>query len=131
MDLRVRTTVPTGGKLMRAKILDLITTVSAFGLLVMLVISVIVVGVQLVVKNSTVSMVGFEYTDMQIVVQPGDTLWSIARLQMPDEDPRDVVGAIRDLNALETANIYPGQILTLQVKQAVKPLHMAEGNSLE
>lgn len=116
---------------MRAKILDLITTVSAFGLLVMLVISVIVVGVQLVVKNSTVSMVGFEYTDMQIVVQPGDTLWSIARLQMPDEDPRDVVGAIRDLNALETANIYPGQILTLQVKQAVKPLHMAEGNSLE
>lgn len=114
---------------MKEKVLDLITTVSAFGLIAMLVISVIVVSVQLVSKNNSISMAGLEYTDKQIIVQPGDTLWSIARVQVPDEDPRDVVGAIRDLNSLGTANIYPGQILTLQIKQAVEPLHMVENNA--
>jgi hypothetical protein len=35
-------------------------------------------------------------TDGTYVVQPGDTLWSIARRMAPDEDPRPIVGALRE-----------------------------------
>jgi nucleoid-associated protein YgaU len=45
-----------------------------------------------------------------IQVQPGQTLWDIARQVAPDQDPRAVVDAIVDLNALTD----PG---TLQVGQ--------------
>ena len=34
----------------------------------------------------------------QYVVQPGDTLWSIAAEIAPDDDPRAVVDALRDAN---------------------------------
>lgn len=114
--------------MMNSKIQDLVSTVSAFALLAMLIITLVVVGAKLITNNSSVSMAGFEYADTQIIVQPGDTLWSIVKDQMPNEDPRDVVGTIRELNRLETANIYPGQVLTLQVKQAVRPVHMVTNN---
>jgi nucleoid-associated protein YgaU len=35
-----------------------------------------------------------------VQVQPGQTLWDIARQVAPDQDPRAVVDAIVDLNAL-------------------------------
>ena len=35
-----------------------------------------------------------------VQVQPGQTLWDIARKVAPDQDPRAVVDAIVDLNAL-------------------------------
>jgi LysM repeat protein len=35
-----------------------------------------------------------------VQVQPGQTLWDIARQTAPDQDPRAVVDAIVDLNAL-------------------------------
>lgn len=36
--------------------------------------------------------------DQQYVVQPGDTLWSIANEIAPDDDPRIVVDALRESN---------------------------------
>ena len=48
-----------------------------------------------------------------VVVQPGDTLWSIAEAVAPEEDPRAVVDAIVDLNGLRDVDLLPGAELQL------------------
>jgi hypothetical protein len=48
-----------------------------------------------------------------VVVQPGQTLWAIAREAAPHRDPRVVVESIRQLNALPGAVIQAGQQLLL------------------
>jgi LysM repeat protein len=48
-----------------------------------------------------------------VVVQAGDTLWGIAQELAPGQDPRSVVGQIRELNDLGTDSIVPGQTLVL------------------
>jgi hypothetical protein len=48
-----------------------------------------------------------------MTVLSGDTLWSIATMISPHEDPRDVVAKIISLNQLETASLMPGQDIAL------------------
>jgi Tfp pilus assembly protein FimV len=48
-----------------------------------------------------------------VVVQPGDTLWSIARSVAPDEDTRAVVDALVELNGLDSVDLLPGAELQL------------------
>jgi nucleoid-associated protein YgaU len=48
-----------------------------------------------------------------VVVQPGDTLWSIARPIAGDQDVRLVVDAIQELNDLDGSALQPGQVLRL------------------
>ena len=48
-----------------------------------------------------------------VVVEPGDTVWSIAASVAGDGDVRAVVHRIRELNAMETTDILPGQVLRL------------------
>jgi hypothetical protein len=50
----------------------------------------------------------------QVVVQPGETLWSIAARVAPQRDPRTVVDRIRRLNDLPDTEIRPGQTLLLR-----------------
>ena len=45
-----------------------------------------------------------------VVVQPGDTLWSIAHRVAPNRDPRDVVDAIA--KARGSSALVPGETLT-------------------
>ena len=47
----------------------------------------------------------------QIVVQPGQTLWSIAAAADPSADPRTAVQQISDINALTGAQVKAGQLL--------------------
>ena len=47
----------------------------------------------------------------QIVVQPGQTLWSIASAAEPTADPRAVIQQIMSVNALSGTNIQAGQLL--------------------
>lgn len=47
----------------------------------------------------------------QIVVQPGQTLWSIAAAVDPSADPRTAVQQISEVNALTGAQIEAGQLL--------------------
>lgn len=48
----------------------------------------------------------------QIVVEPGQSLWDIATTIAPDDDPRDVIAEIVDLNALESSGaVQAGQLL--------------------
>jgi len=49
-----------------------------------------------------------------VVVQPGETLWTIARRVAPARDPREVVTDLRRLNALPTADIRAGQQLRIR-----------------
>jgi len=49
-----------------------------------------------------------------VVVEPGDTLWSIARRVAPDRDARLVVADLRMLNSLPSADITVGQRLRLR-----------------
>jgi Tfp pilus assembly protein FimV len=46
-----------------------------------------------------------------VVVEPGDTLWSIARALAPQEDVRAVVDALTEANRLEGTVLTPGQVL--------------------
>jgi nucleoid-associated protein YgaU len=46
-----------------------------------------------------------------VVVQPGDTLWSIARRVAPDRDTRQVVDDLRRLNELSSTDLDVGQRL--------------------
>jgi hypothetical protein len=47
----------------------------------------------------------------QIVVRPGQTLWSIASAAEPAADPRDVVQQIMTANAMTGTTITAGQLL--------------------
>jgi len=49
----------------------------------------------------------------RVVVQPGESLWGFAQKAMPGTDPREAVLRIRELNALSTSVIQPGQVLVV------------------
>jgi hypothetical protein len=48
-----------------------------------------------------------------MIVQPGDTLWSIAQRVEPNRDPRRVVDQLRQLNHLTSVALSAGQTLKL------------------
>lgn len=48
-----------------------------------------------------------------VVVQPGESLWSIAQAIAPHDDPRSTITTIRDLNGLGTDTVVPGQSLVV------------------
>jgi hypothetical protein len=49
-----------------------------------------------------------------VTVQAGDSLWGIAKqLAPPEADVRCVVADIRDRNSLDTATVFPGQVLVV------------------
>jgi hypothetical protein len=48
---------------------------------------------------------------LEIVVRPGQTLWSIASAAEPGADPRDVVQEIMTANAMSDTTISAGQLL--------------------
>ncbi|MFP5369185.1 MAG: LysM peptidoglycan-binding domain-containing protein [Actinomycetes bacterium] len=48
-----------------------------------------------------------------VVVEQGDTLWSIATSVAVDEDVRVVVDRIQELNGLRGTDVVPGQVLLL------------------
>jgi hypothetical protein len=48
---------------------------------------------------------------LQVVVRPGQTLWSVAESADPDQDTRVVVQQIIDLNSLSSATVPAGRQL--------------------
>jgi hypothetical protein len=48
-----------------------------------------------------------------VVVQPGDTLWSIAARYVPGPDPFGTIERIRQLNGLDGYTVHAGQRLQL------------------
>jgi LysM repeat protein len=48
-----------------------------------------------------------------VTVEAGQSLWQLAEEVAPGEDPREVVAQLLRANALESAEIFPGQQLAL------------------
>ena len=49
---------------------------------------------------------------IEVLVMEGDTLWDIALRNMPDKyDVRYLVYKLKEFNSLDTAYIYPGDII--------------------
>lgn len=108
---------------MKAKTLGIITSVSAIGLLVLLAIIPIVIVTELRAV-SNVDALPIEL--LEITVQPGDTLWSIAKTNVPHKDPRDVIAALRSINELDSARIFPGQTLQIEIPRFPKSIRVAK-----
>ena len=53
-----------------------------------------------------------------VMVAPGEPLWAIASEVAPTADPRDVVDAIKRLNALDSAQLVAGQRLAIPAQYA-------------
>ena len=60
-------------------------------------------------SNDQVATASFE----TVTVMPGDTLWSIAEGIAPQADPREVIGEITRLNALEGGALQIGEQLAI------------------
>ena len=52
----------------------------------------------------------------QLVVQPGQTLWSIAQARYPDDDTRSRVSEIVQLNHIGAEAIYAGETLAVPAR---------------
>lgn len=50
-----------------------------------------------------------------VVVQPGDTLWSVAQRVDPGADPRAVIDRIKELNGLQGDTVVVGVVLQVPV----------------
>lgn len=64
-------------------------------------------------RSSATETVSSGPSATRVVVQPGDTLWTMAHRLAPSRDPRDVVAQIRRLNHLASAQLQAGQTLLL------------------
>ena len=82
--------------------------------------AVLTISLLSMIALSVVNAVGFppfsayfgpttDWSYTEVVIEPGDTLWALARTFSPQEDPRTVVGLIREINELQEAIVYPGQ----------------------
>jgi LysM repeat protein len=74
---------------------------------VMLLALSVSVGLAVVAHGGTAAQ------DSTVVVQPGDTLWSIAAQRYPSEDVRARVDEIEQVNGLHSPSIEAGEILHL------------------
>lgn len=48
---------------------------------------------------------------VEVSVNPGDTLWSLAQDASTDDDVREVMAAITEINNLESSQLQPGEVL--------------------
>lgn len=53
-----------------------------------------------------------------VVVQPGDSLWSVASQLDPSADPRDLVAEIVQLNQLDGSGVQAGQPVAVPLRYA-------------
>ena len=56
-----------------------------------------------------------EVATTTVVVQPGQTLWTVARSIAPNADVRVTIARIQDLNGITGASVRPGQQLVVPV----------------
>ena len=60
----------------------------------------------------------FEY----VVVQPGNSLWSLASQLDPSADPRDLVSEIVQLNQLQSSAVMAGEAIAVPLRYSDNPL---------
>jgi nucleoid-associated protein YgaU len=50
---------------------------------------------------------------IEVIVSPGDSLWSIAKAAKPDQDPRETIYEIKAMNLIQGSQVFPGQIIQI------------------
>lgn len=93
-------------------------TIVAYLLLFALVLSIFAIGYRVYEIKQIRKELDNAPTDVYLV-QEGDRLWTIAeRTGFDNQDPRDIVDRIQELNDMKTVDIYPGDILIIPVKDS-------------
>ncbi|NLJ80986.1 MAG: LysM peptidoglycan-binding domain-containing protein [Firmicutes bacterium] len=110
---------------MKGKIGEILSSATVFGLLIVLPLTFLIVGVRFLDKKTTSNHL-WPTQIIHITVEPGDTLWNIAKNKVPEKDPRDVVGNIKARNQLVSGQIFPGQVLEIEVWEAARQTQLAE-----
>jgi hypothetical protein len=99
--------------LKRGENLDMYRKQSLFLFLILLVFFIILAAILFIFQaksSPSVTQIGY------IVVQQGDTLWSIVEDLFPEEDPRPVISIINDLNKFNNNHIiHPGDQILIPV----------------
>lgn len=58
-----------------------------------------------------------EYEMVSVVVQPGDTLWGLAREYAPSRDPREIIYIMRGANdGIDPGRLQPGDVVLVPVE---------------
>lgn len=86
--------------------------VAVFGAGLIAILGIVAVSSQVADASATAS--GSAATAV-VVVQAGDSLWSIAQKVSSNVDPREMVVRIRELNALDGSVVVAGQSLVVPV----------------
>ncbi|MBE7064765.1 MAG: LysM peptidoglycan-binding domain-containing protein [Ruminococcaceae bacterium] len=77
---------------------------------VVMIVTLLTCGM-LIAFASNVSDTSIAYSTVE--VEAGDTLWSIAKENCPDSDPRDIIRDICEINGIDHHTIYAGMILQI------------------
>ena len=84
----------------------------------LIIIILLVIGLTILMGNSKTSSFA-ETKYKRIYVSTGETLWEIAKIESAnnnyynDRDVRAIIKDIRDINNLDTSNLFPGQELII------------------
>lgn len=87
--------------------------------------TVFIIVMLLITATAVTTVLGFNNVNgmtkqqyIQVQVEPGDTLWSIAEQYMPaDMDRRESVYIISKANETSASELYPGQTLKVPVER--------------
>ena len=90
---------PAARKFFRTAVVVAIATTSIFGF----------VNTAAANSQTSSSAAKFEY----VTVTAGTTLWGLAQAHAGDQEPREWIAELVNLNALEDATLQPGQQLAL------------------
>lgn len=88
-----------------------------FNIFIIFTTIIITFTISLFINNNKAYSFTYNEPFKKIVISEGDTLWSIALENMPDDyDVRKMVYEIREFNNLDNATIYPGDIIKVPIK---------------
>jgi hypothetical protein len=79
--------------------------------LVMTVMMIAVIAGFTIGRGSSLAASGARHHQQRVLVEPGETLWSVAARVAPHDDPRLVVADIEALNHLSGGEVEAGQQL--------------------
>ena len=74
-----------------------------------LVIAALALGINAGAATGTTSSTPLQ----KVTVVSGETLWGLAQQIAPKSDPRDVIANIMSVNQMQTAEIQPGEQLSI------------------
>lgn len=84
-------------------------------ILLMVTISLIMIGI--FTNKNKVYSTKYEEKYIEVTINKGDTLWSIALNYKPDRyDTREIVYEIMIVNDLKDSNVIPGDIIKVPIK---------------